>query len=64
MKKQLPKVDDRRVKTWFAFFPVDIDGERRWLEIVTVMQEWRTTSAFLIPDYWANIEFVDRKAKK
>jgi len=28
---------DRKIKTWFAFLPVTIGGETRWLEKVTVL---------------------------
>lgn len=30
------KLNTSTVKTWFAWFPVTIDGETRWLEKVSV----------------------------
>jgi hypothetical protein len=32
-----PYHGNRKIKTWFAFLPVTIDGETRWMEKVTVL---------------------------
>ena len=54
---------DRRIKTFFALFPVRLwwtynISEIRWLEVVTVEQEY---------DYrkgWVTIRFVDEVVKR
>lgn len=51
-----PKIDDRRVITKFAFFPIKIRTECRWFETVTVLQEYRQKK-------WINLEFKDNKEK-
>ncbi len=34
--------NDQRQKRWFAFWPVTIDGETKWMRFVTVLQESKT----------------------
>jgi hypothetical protein len=43
---------ERRVKRFFALFPVRTGYEIRWLEIVTVEQVYR--------DRWYNERFIDK----
>ena len=60
MKKIKPKIGKRRVKTWFAVVPVTIKRETRWLEYVTVSQEYTdliSPSGEPEPG-WRNIVFV------
>lgn len=57
-----PQMDDKRTKTFFAVFPVTIGNERRWLEKVTVEQEYECH--FMGFDdgsscEWVNIRFID-----
>ena len=40
-----------RTRSWFAFVPVWIKDEVRWLEIVTVKQKYSYG--------WINIHFID-----
>ncbi len=56
-----------RMRSWFAWLPVkDYSGEVRWLEYVTVRQEWRGSSMMGEPSHepfaWCNIEFIDPKS--
>tara|TARA_Y100000034_G_scaffold8165_1_gene8908 strand:+ start:505 stop:702 length:198 start_codon:yes stop_codon:yes gene_type:complete len=63
MKWKLPKLGDRRTRTWFAWFPVTINFERRWLEEVTVIQQYKemchiSESGMPVPmPGWSNVEF-------
>jgi hypothetical protein len=34
------KLNEKRVKKHFAFFPITIKGETRWLEYVEYIVEW------------------------
>jgi hypothetical protein len=57
MKFRYYRLNQQRTKTWFAIFPITIKGETRWLEKVTVLQEWYA------PDKqwgWYNIKFIDK----
>jgi len=38
-KRKTYKNGEERIKTFFAWFPVNADGETRWLETVTLKQE-------------------------
>jgi len=52
----------KRIRTFFAFFPVCIGDECRWLEKVTVEQ--RYIESYVSPDalffsaYWENVKFL------
>ena len=46
------------IKKWFAFFPVEINGETRWLEFVKV-RGYYWIGSFTGTWWWENIEFVD-----
>jgi hypothetical protein len=56
-----------RVKTWFALFPVSIGRETRWLEKVTVKQEYKKITSFDIDgdpqsdEDWYNVKFIDEE---
>jgi len=53
-----PQDYEERIYSWFAFWPVTINRETRWLETITVRQiyggqyNWWGHS-------WQNIEFID-----
>jgi hypothetical protein len=59
MKIRLPFSQDTRIITRFALFPIRIQNEIRWLEKVTIKQEYR-------PDLrmfgWYNDSFCKTKA--
>lgn len=58
-----------RLKTWFAYLPVRIGKECRWLEQVTVSQRYHNklhsspmddlNAGFPLNSKWINVEFVD-----
>ena len=37
---KLPSLGDERIESFFAFLSVEIGGEWRWMEFVTVRQEY------------------------
>jgi len=53
-------LNQQRVRTWFAIFPVSIDGEIRWLERVYVLQEWYAPRNRW---GWYNQKFVEKGYK-
>lgn len=50
---------DRTEKTFFAWFPVTIKKETRWLEKITVRGSYEV-SCFTGTLYWVNYEFIDK----
>ncbi len=59
MRKTLPKYGARRIRSWFAWSAVRIDHEERWLERVTVDEEFVRGG---VGDFWQKRRFVDRAA--
>ena len=55
MRWYKPKYGDKRMVWKFAFIPLRIDHEVRWLELVLVEQEFI--------GYWIALRFVDGKVK-
>lgn len=64
----LPVKGDKRTFSWFAFKPVRIDFQTRWLERVFVEQEYRKVPHFVGPPgmprnvfvlEWVNERFFD-----
>ena len=57
------ELGERRTKTWFAWFPVWIDNDLRWLETVRVVFEYSKANAFLPPcapyKKWVKRYFLD-----
>ncbi len=45
-------------RKWFAFFPVFINGETRWLEFVKV-RGYYYLNGFNDKWYWISMDFVD-----
>lgn len=39
-EKKIVEVNDKRIRTFFALFPVFINGDARWLEKVTVEEQY------------------------
>lgn len=59
MRWRAPEIDDERVRSWFAFFPVFIGSERRWLERVVVRQRREAIpSPHGFVHSWENIAFA------
>jgi len=57
--KQQPVVGDTRTISKFAFLPIRIENEIRWLERVKIKQQYVLGSIkFSAYDYWRNIEFI------
>ena len=59
-----PELGTKRIETWFALFPVTIGRETRWLEKVTVEQEYKEMANFcadvIVPsNEWLNVKFIN-----
>jgi hypothetical protein len=58
MRWKLPKTGDIRIITKFALFPIQANGEKRWLETVHIKQRcWVGIVSGTV--YWDNVAFVD-----
>lgn len=55
------QLDDERIATWFAWWPVTIGEETRWLERVRVRQVFMGCSMMGEPSHgpgaWVSVEF-------
>lgn len=61
-EKKQPSIGDIRVKTKFAFLPVYLKGEARWLEKVMVRQQYNNYRYGLeYFESWDDIEFVEEE---
>jgi hypothetical protein len=58
MRTKGKKDKEEVVRKWFAFLPVNINGDERWLETVTVKGYWWYGS-YSGNWWWTSIEFVD-----
>lgn len=56
-----PRIGDEKIVSWFAFRPVLLNREWRWLEWVSV--KMRFGMGFLGND-WRHVEFVDQPKPK
>jgi hypothetical protein len=56
--KRKKKHNEIIVKKWFAFFPVEINQEIRWLEFVKV-RGYYWLGGYSNNWYWNSLEFVD-----
>lgn len=52
-----PCIGDKRTITYFAWFPIELAREVRWLERVSVCQEYAQTSR---GEAWISRRFADR----
>ena len=52
MRWRTPKMGDKKIVTKFAFFPIRIDDEVRWLEKVAIEMEYGITM-------WIPTKFID-----
>lgn len=57
--KKPTQLGETRIKTFFAIFPITIGTETRWLEKVTVEQEYSRIDFDQAPDMWLSIKFID-----
>ncbi len=65
--KKPPAIGQTREKSFFAFVPVSAGSETRWLERVTVLQQYLEIEyEFLVGGYlgWTNIHFIDPPKEK
>ena len=60
MRGKPAEIGERRTRSFFAFLPVhpQEEDEWRWLEWVTVEQEYQTLGQFEWPG-WVPIRFID-----
>ncbi len=49
----------RRQRRFFAFLPITIGSETRWLEFVTVEEEFREGQSPYSDDEWRRKRFID-----
>lgn len=61
MKWKDIKLGDKRIKKRWAWFPVYIYGETRWMEYVETEQEYREAYDYEIGKYrrWVDIKFLN-----
>ena len=52
-----PTPGEERIITWFAWLPVRIGREMRWLESVTVSQVYAVDTESSFDHQWLNLEF-------
>lgn len=59
MRWSKPKLGEVRERQYFAWFPVYVGRERKWLETVRVLQKW--WPCYNNSEGWTNIEFLPRE---
>lgn len=70
MKYNTIQYGEKRVKTFFAFFPVTafrnvgLENETRWLEFVTVEQRYTGPFLKVLPGGWETVRFVSAPVKE
>ena len=70
MRWQEPKHGDVKIKKKFALFPIEINGENRWLEWVTIKYVYHDGTMFRTPRTyqhyryygWLKEEFIDENS--
>ena len=59
MKKVHPQKGDERIVHFFAWWPVFVRNEERWLEWVTIRQKFIVILDLPVPKtFWRNEEFM------
>lgn len=53
-----PEPGDTRIRSFFAFLPISIGMEGRWLEKVTILERFQQTSTPYELE-WTPVRFVD-----
>lgn len=62
MRREHPKIGDKRIKTNFLLFSKRIGDESRWLEVASWEEEF---VKYLLPHvlhadcYWASVRWID-----
>lgn len=62
MKLKHPKIGDKRIVTFFLFFPLRIGDESRWLETATYEEEFKITrvpETDLPKEIWVPVRWID-----
>lgn len=63
IRKDFPHIGDKRTITRFLFFPTKIGREIRWLETVSILQEY-DYDTMDVSGKWFNIKFLNIKEKE
>jgi hypothetical protein len=58
-KPTVNRIGEKRIKKFFAFFPVTIERETRWWEQVEVEQEMKEYFDEFSQLAWCNIRFIN-----
>jgi hypothetical protein len=61
MRKLIPQHKEKRIVRRFALFPRFTDTEWRWLEWVTIEQEYSSIWDDCSSAGWYNVRFIDEK---
>ena len=64
--KNVDKIDEIRIRKFFTWMPLKIDGETRWLEIVIIKEKccrinynsYFYDNTFCTKNMWIPIEFI------
>jgi len=59
MRKHRPQHFEFRTVRRFALFPIFTDKEWRWLEWVTIIQQYNSISDDISMSGWSNVRFID-----
>lgn len=60
-----PRGGEEKIVKKFAFFPITIHDETRWLETVTIKYRYYTASSYLWDKgCWLPVKFVDKEGGK
>ncbi len=64
VRRKKPKHMDTRIVRRFAILPISTPDEWRWLEWVTIKQEYNAIwDDCTNGDVWCNAEFIDKKSE-
>lgn len=61
MRWKIPSKGDERIIKRFAFLPIEIKTEVRWLELCYIKQEWWEPVFTDKDPYWSNIAFATKE---
>lgn len=66
IEKRIPNINEKRIRSWFSWFPVTIRDDdsvvTKWLCWVTVEQSFCLSSEYTTK--WFNIRFIETEAKR
>jgi hypothetical protein len=63
MKRKVAQYRDQRIITKFLFFPCKLQGELRWLEKTSILQEYDDIGRPFHSSWW-NIRFIEDTVEK